>query len=245
MPQWSHSLRFDTIRPSHVLNLYGSQCGNKVAHDQLASRFPKLFLLRNMLQGYPQKTSHPRTEQDLTLESSTCNRDAWLKLTEGLVQFPKKPDLIIFCQEAVYAFGVTLHNAFNTPIARWKAEVQAQSISPADISAIKAAHDFAVSNSSLFERLVEESPCKTTHWADIHLSGFAEDHINTSIRTCYGIRNLSIYFPRFAYFSLHFAFGETHCQLTVAAPLIRVTHSACRRTRFARRHPWDQTLRMK
>lgn len=154
----------------------------------------------------PEEALYPRTGQsslgrDFT--PSACNRDTWLKLTEELVQFPKTPDLIVSCQEAVYCFGVMLHNAFDTPIARWKAEGQAQSISLADVEVIQEAHDFAVLSSSLFKCLAEEIPCKRTHWADIHLSGFSGGQMNTSVRTCHGIRNISTCFSKFVHsFSL-------------------------------------------
>ena len=154
-----------------------------------------------MLQGYHQSTapksaSHSQTEQDSpggdpTLESPAYNRDALLKLAEGLVQFPKTPEMIVSCQEAVYSFGAMLHDVFDTPIARWEADEQTQNISRSDILAIKEAHDFAVLSSSLFKHLVEECPCKSAHWADIHLSGFSQGHMDMSIRACHKICNFS------------------------------------------------------
>ncbi|KAF6810480.1 pfs domain-containing protein [Colletotrichum sojae] len=109
------------------------------------------------------------------------------------VNFPRDAPRIESCQRSAAQFYVALKN-LDPSTKSFQAVTQ---YTPRDVDALKHAHGFASTCTSLFSQMVGGNMCATPYRAKLHLSGFKEEQLEMSIETCGKMDWISAIFTRY------------------------------------------------
>ncbi|KAF6825961.1 pfs domain-containing protein [Colletotrichum plurivorum] len=111
------------------------------------------------------------------------------------VNFPRDARRFESCKRSAVQFYVALKSL--DPSTKFlKAEPQVTQYTPRDVAALKHAHGFASTCTSLFSQMVKGNMCATPHRVKLHLSGFKEEQLEMSIETCGKMDWISAIFTR-------------------------------------------------